>query len=46
MIAMAMSNINQSSTQNLAATTNTKHAAENLTDVVDRLNRLVAQYRT
>ncbi|HLZ08916.1 MAG TPA: methyl-accepting chemotaxis protein, partial [Chloroflexota bacterium] len=44
-IAVAMGNINQSSAQNLAATTNTRRAAENMTDLVERLNVLVAQYQ-
>ena len=44
-IAVAMGNINQSSAQNLAATTNTRRAAENMTDLVERLNVLVARYR-
>jgi methyl-accepting chemotaxis protein len=44
-IAVAMGNINQTSSQNLAATTNTRRAAENLTDLVGRLNTLVAQYQ-
>jgi methyl-accepting chemotaxis protein len=44
-IAVAMGNINQTSSQNLAATTNTRRAAENLTDLVSRLNTLVTQYQ-
>jgi len=44
-IAAAMGNIEQATNQGLLATTSTKRAAENLTELTGRLNRLVALYR-
>jgi methyl-accepting chemotaxis protein len=44
-IAAAMANINQATNQNLSATSNTKRAAEHLTDLAGRLNQMVAQSR-
>ncbi|MBI4495181.1 MAG: methyl-accepting chemotaxis protein [Chloroflexi bacterium] len=44
-ITAAMVNIDQAATESLAATGNTKRAAENLTDLAGRLNGLLAQYR-
>ena len=43
-IAVAMSNINDATGQNLAATTNTQHAAQNLTTLAGRLKQAVTQY--
>jgi methyl-accepting chemotaxis protein len=37
-----MANINQATSQNLAATTNTKQAAENLAQLASQLDGLVA----
>ena len=43
-VAAAMANINQAGRQNLAATADTRQAAERLTGLAERLKRLVAQY--
>lgn len=43
-IATAMGDINQATTQNLAATTNTQQAAAHLTDLASHLTHLVADY--
>jgi hypothetical protein len=39
-----MSNIQQAAGQSLAATTDTQRAAQNLTDLADRLDRVSALY--
>jgi methyl-accepting chemotaxis protein len=44
-IAAAMSNINQATTQSLAATNDTRQAAENLATLARRFANLVAHYR-
>jgi methyl-accepting chemotaxis protein len=44
-IAAAMSNIQRATHQNVAATTNTQKAAENLSELAGRLDRLVGQYQ-
>ncbi|MFN8514536.1 MAG: methyl-accepting chemotaxis protein [Thermomicrobiales bacterium] len=44
-IAAAMGDINGATSQNLAAVTNTRESAENLTDLAGRLNGLTVQYR-
>ncbi len=44
-VAGAMTNINQTTVQSLAATSSTQEAAEDLAELAGRLDRLVAQYR-
>ncbi|MCX6024577.1 MAG: methyl-accepting chemotaxis protein, partial [Chloroflexi bacterium] len=44
-IAAAMGNINQASIQSVLAATNTQQAAQSLTDLASRLNRLTAHYQ-
>ncbi len=44
-IAVAMADINGATSQNLAAVTNTRQAAENLTDLAGRLDGLIRQYQ-
>ena len=44
-IAVAMGNINQATTQNLAATGDTRQAAEDLATLAGRLDDLAAQYK-
>jgi methyl-accepting chemotaxis protein len=43
-IAAAMANIDQATRQNLAASRDTRQAAENLTQFAERLDQLVAPY--
>jgi methyl-accepting chemotaxis protein len=44
-ISVAMNNTNQAATQNLAATKDTRQAAENLSDLASRFNQLIASYQ-
>jgi methyl-accepting chemotaxis protein len=45
-IGSAMQNIQQSATQNLASTNDTRNASQHLVDVADRLKGLANQYKT
>lgn len=44
-VAMAMQNINQASVQNLASTRQTEKAAQNVTDLAEKLTDLVVRYK-